>query len=273
MPDKRPYTRRMSSLSRHCTLLCVVLLTVQSTAHARTVYRCVQKGTVSLATAPEPGSKCEAKQIDDNAAKVPNLWGELGVINGTLYEREQDGKSVYSTRNLPGSKKVLAFTVETPKASPAHTGLGKVGKPRTDVFATQFKAAAKANRIDDAWLRAIAHAESGFDPKALSPKGAQGVMQLMPDVAKQYDVRDPFASEQSIRGGAQHLKSLVRRYKGDLTLAAAAYNAGAGAVARFGGVPPYKETLQYVDKVNALHERYRKAMGLKPLNVPLTAAK
>ncbi len=111
------------------------------------------------------------------------------------------------------------------------------------------------------------------DAKAVSPKGAQGVMQLMPEVSKQYGVRDPFASGQSIRGGAQHLKSLVRRYKGDLTLAAAAYNAGAGAVARFGGVPPYKETLSYVDKVNALHERYRNAMGLKPLNVPLTAAK
>lgn len=253
-------------------MLLVILFSAHAPVHARTVYRCVQKGTVSLATAPEPGSRCEAKQIDDNAARMPNLWGELGVINGTLYEREQDGKAVYSTRNLPGSKKILAFTVKTPKASPAHTGLGNVGTPRTNVFAAEFKAAAKANRIDDAWLRAIAHAESGFDAMAVSPKGAQGVMQLMPDVSKQYGVRDPFASEQSIRGGAQHLKSLVRRYKGDLTLAAAAYNAGAGAVARFGGVPPYKETLLYVDKVNALHERYRKAMGLKPLNVPLTAA-
>jgi len=263
----------MPPLTRHCILLFVALLAMHTTVHARTVYRCVQKDTVSLATAPEPGSRCEAKQIDDNAAKVPNLWGQLGVINGTLYERQQDGKTVYSTRNLPGSKKVLSFNVQTPKASPAHTGLGKVGKPRTNVFAAEFKAAAKANRIDDAWLRAIAHAESGFDAKAVSPKGAQGVMQLMPEVAKQYGVRDPFASDQSIRGGAQHLKSLVSRYKGDLTLAAAAYNAGAGAVARFGGVPPYKETLLYVDKVNALHERYRKAMGLKPLNVPLTAAK
>ncbi len=253
--------------------LVLLLLAAPAMVQARTVYRCVQKGTVSLATAPEPGSKCEAKQVDDNVAKVPNLWGQLGVINGTLYERQQDGKTVYSTRNLPGSKKVLAFTVETPKASPAHIGLGRVGNPRTNVFASEFKAAAKANRLDDAWLRAIAHAESGFDANAVSPKGAQGVMQLMPDVAKQYGVRDPFVSEQSIRGGAQHLKTLLRRYKGDLTLAAAAYNAGAGAVARFGGVPPYKETLLYVDKVGALHERYRKAMGLKPLNVPLTAAK
>ena len=258
---------------RYCIALSLVLMAAHTTVQARTVYRCVQKGTVSLATAPEPGSRCQAKQIDDNVAKVPNLWGELGVIKGTLYERQQDGKTVYSTRNLPGSIKVLAFTADTPKASPAHTGLGKVGQPQIKVFAAQFKAAAKAHRLDDAWLRAIAHAESGFDAMAVSPKGAQGVMQLMPEVSKQYGVTDPFASEQSIRGGARHLQSLVRRYKGNLTLAAAAYNAGVGAVARFGGVPPYRETLMYVDKVNALHERYRKALGLKPLNVPLTAAK
>lgn len=255
-------------------LLWTLLLAVAALApvQARTVYRCVRAGTVSLATAPEPGSKCVAKQIDDNAARVPNLWGDLGVFQGTLYERQQDGRTVYSTRNLPGSRKLLAFTVRTPKASPAHVGLGQVGKPRLDRHAAQFKAAAKATGVEEAWLRAIAHAESGFDPAALSPKGAQGVMQLMPEVARQYRVADPFSAAQSIDAGARHLKTLLRRYQGDLTLAAAAYNAGVGAVARYGGVPPYRETLTYVAKVQALHARYRAAMGLKP-EAPLTAAK
>src|SRR6187402_649984 len=80
-----------------------------SPLHARTVWRCLRDGSVSLATAPEPGSKCAAKTLDDDAAMVPNLWGSLGVFSGTLYQREQDGKTVYSTRNLPGSTKLLQF--------------------------------------------------------------------------------------------------------------------------------------------------------------------
>lgn len=238
-------------------------LGVPADAQARTVYRCVRNGTVSLATAPEPGSKCVAKTIDDNAAKLPNLWGQMGVISGTLYERQQDGKTVYSTRNLPGSKVYLKFTVKTPPGSPAHEGLGRIGAPRLNVFSAQFKAAAKATGVDDAWLRAFAHAESGFDAKAISPKGAQGVMQLMPEVVEEYGVKDPFSSAESIGAGARHLKQLKRRYKDDLVLVAAAYNAGIGTVTRYGGVPPYAETQAYVAKVQVLYERYLAAMGRK----------
>ncbi|GAB2508477.1 lytic transglycosylase domain-containing protein [Lysobacter humi (ex Lee et al. 2017)] len=255
----------------------VILLLLAPSVAARTVYRCVRDGTVSLATAPEPGSRCEAKTVADDAVKVPNLWGALGVVSGTLYEREQDGRTVYSTRNLPGSKKVLAFTVETPKGEPAHMGLGKVGAPRIDRFAAQFKAAAKRTGVDEAWLRAIAHAESGFDPAAVSPKGALGVMQLMPETARDYGVRDPLSAAESIDAGARHLKQLMKRYRGDLVLVAAAYNAGAGVVARYGGVPPYRETRAYIEKVQALYARYRAALGKRPVTADgreiLTAAK
>jgi hypothetical protein len=239
----------------------VGLLLVAAQLQARTVYRCVRDGSVSLASAPEPGSRCVARTLDDNAAAVPNLWGELGVVHGTLYQREQDGKTVYSTRNLPGSTRVLGFTVRTPPGSPAHVGLGTLGTPRLDRYAAQFRAASKATGVEDAWLRAIAHAESGFDPRALSPQGAQGVMQLMPAVAREYGVHDPFASDQSIRAGARHLRTLMRRYRNDFTLVAAAYNAGIGAVSRFGGVPPYAETQAYVAKVEVLHARYRAALA------------
>ncbi|MFD0738889.1 lytic transglycosylase domain-containing protein [Lysobacter koreensis] len=246
-------------------LVLLLLSAAYTDAQARTVYRCVRDGSVSLSTAPEPGSRCVAKQIDDHVAKVPNLWGALGVINGTLYERQQDGKTVYGTRKMPGSVKVLAFTVNTPPGEPAHEGLGRVGKPRIDQYAKQFQAAAKSTGVDDAWLRAIAHAESGFDANAVSPKGAQGVMQLMPATARDYGVRDPFASAQSIDAGARHIQQLMKRYRGDLVLVAAAYNAGIGTVTRFGGVPPYRETRSYIAKVQALHARYRAALGLKPL--------
>ena len=190
--------RRSASLALVLASACI------GDVQARTVYRCVRDGTVSLSTAREPGSKCEANTIDDNAAMLPNLWGDLGVFSGTLYEwRAPDGSVVYTTRRLPGATPYLKFTVETPKASTAHVGLGRLGKPRLDAHAKEFRAAARAQKVDDAFLRAIAHAESGFDAKAVSAKGAQGVMQLMPDVQKEYGVLDPFASKQSIDAGAK----------------------------------------------------------------------
>lgn len=254
-------------------LLCgFFALAPAAEAQKRTVYRCLRDNTVSLSTAPEPGSKCSKKEIEDTAGKVPNLWGELGTVQGTLYERMQDGKLVYGTRKLPGATAVLKFTVQTPPGSPAHPGLGKVGKPQLKPFDREFRAAAKASKIDDAFVRAIAHAESAFDARATSAKGAMGVMQLMPETARELGVSDAYAHEQSIRGGARYLSSLLRRYQGDYTRAAAAYNAGIGAVAKYGGVPPYRETLEYVQKVEALHILYRKALKLPPLNPPLRAA-
>lgn len=230
-------------------------------AAARTVYRCVQGNTVSMATAPEPGSKCTPRELEDSPMQTPNLWGNMGVFSGTLYEREQDGQLVYSTRNLPGSRVYLKFTVSTPPGAPAHEGLGRVGEPQLAPHAEQFKAAAKATGVDDAWLRAIAHAESGFDASAVSTKGAMGVMQLMPETARDHGVADPFSAAQSINAGARHMRALLRRYNGDRMLAAAAYNAGVAAVGRYQGVPPYAETQAYVDKVMALYARYREAMG------------
>jgi len=251
----------MNSLGKLLAVtIALGLLGSPATAHARTIYRCTQHGTVSLASAPEPGSKCVAQTVDDNAAKLPNLWGMNGTQKGTLYEREQDGKKVYSTRNLPGSKPVLSFAVTPPPGSYAHAGMGQIGKPRTAEHSAEFVAAAKASHVEDAWLRAIAHAESGFRADAVSNKGAQGVMQLMPATARQYRVKNPFSPADSIRGGAQLLSELLRRYKGDHQLAAAAYNAGVGAVAKYGGVPPYAETQAYVAKVDALYRLYQAAL-------------
>lgn len=248
-------------------------LLVCANAHARTVWRCLRDGTVSLATAPEPGSQCSARPLDDNAAALPNLWGALGTFHGTLYQREQDGTIVYSTRNLPGSTAVQRFTVAAPPSSPAHRGLGKVGAPQVDVYRAEFKAAARKTGMDEALLRSIAHAESAFDPAAVSVKGAKGVMQLMPETLGDYRVADPFSPKQSILAGARLLKSLDEIYGGDLELVAAAYNAGVGAVTQYGGVPPYAETQEYVTKVGELYGRYRRAMGLPPRTLALKPAR
>ena len=262
-----------TTMSRYLLPAVLLLGAIASTpVAARTVWRCLREGTVSLATAPEPGSKCTANTLDDKAPTVPNLWGQLGVFHGTLYKREQDGAIVYSTRNLPGSTKVLDFTVATPPGSPAHPGLGTVGKPQLDPYRREFKGAAKATGLDEAWLRAIAHAESYYDAGAVSTKGAKGVMQLMPDVIGDYGVKDPFSAKQSILAGAKLLKALEAQYGGDRVLVAAAYNAGVGAVTQYNGVPPYVETQEYVAKVGALYERYRAAMGLAPRTLELTPA-
>jgi hypothetical protein len=253
-------------MSRRTTLLCIGLLAllVPPAGSARTLYSCLRDNRMSLATAPEPGSRCTARQA--HAGRVPNFWGSLGPVRGNVYSRRIGGRMVYSTRPIPGWSEVQrVYALKAPADSSAHYGMGQVGKPRLDAFAAQFRAAARRTGVEDAWLRAIAHAESGFDPRALSPKGAQGVMQLMPSVARAYGVVDPFSSAQSIDGGARHIKALMRRYNGDLTLVAAAYNAGAGAVQRFGGVPPYSETQAYVEKVQALYARYRAALGRRPV--------
>jgi hypothetical protein len=228
-------------------------------ARTRTVYRCVAGGTVSLATAPEPGSRCRPITFDANAAKLPDLWRVAGVQQGVLYEYEHEGRRFLSTRKLPGGERVLAFTVPAPPGSPAHRGLADPGPPRWDVFRREFAAAAKLSGVDEAWLRTIAHVESGYRADALSPKGAQGVMQLMPDTAAAFEVTDPFNANQSIQAGALHLRELIRRYPGDLPRVAAAYNAGAGAVDQYDGVPPYAETRAYVETVITLHARYRDA--------------
>lgn len=103
-------------------------------------------------------------------------------------------------------------------------------------------------------LKAVAQAESGFDTNAVSSCGASGIMQLMPETAKGLGVEDVFDPEQNITGGAKMLAYLLVDYGGDTTLALAAYNAGSGAVSKYGGVPPYEETRNYIKKINNILE-------------------
>jgi soluble lytic murein transglycosylase-like protein len=98
-------------------------------------------------------------------------------------------------------------------------------------------------------IKAVALVESGFDPMALSPKGAQGLMQLMPATARQLGVRNAFDPGENLRAGATYLRSMLDEFDGDLNLALAAYNAGPAAVRRHGGIPAYRETREYVTKV------------------------
>jgi soluble lytic murein transglycosylase-like protein len=121
--------------------------------------------------------------------------------------------------------------------------------------------------VDESLIRAIIHAESAFNPRAMSLKGAQGLMQLMPGTANDMGVLDAFDPAQNIRGGARYLGLLLKNFNGDVRLTAAAYNAGPAAVQHYNGVPPFAETQVYVQRVGELLQRYNKAT-----HVPVSAS-
>jgi soluble lytic murein transglycosylase-like protein len=143
-------------------------------------------------------------------------------------------------RRLPGFSGTAAGWLRMPPAVVSRYGA------EIDEVATR-------HGVSPALVRALIRVESGFNPWAVSSKGAQGLMQLMPRTAMSLGVRDAFDPRQNIDGGVRHLRYLIDRYPGNLPLALAAYNAGEGAVDRHGGIPPYQETQQYVRKVLELH--------------------
>lgn len=130
-----------------------------------------------------------------------------------------------------------------------------------------IRRAALAHDIDASLVKAVVHAESGFNPNAVSRVGASGLMQLMPATARRYGVEDIFDPAQNVAGGVRYLRDLLRMFKNDARLAVAAYNAGEGAVLRYRGVPPYEETRDYVTKVLQFRNRYKRAT-LVQRNIP-----
>lgn len=123
--------------------------------------------------------------------------------------------------------------------------------PTATPYREMISAMAEAHGVDPLLVGALIQVESNYKPKARSPKGAMGLMQLMPATAREYKVRNPFDPRTNIEAGIKHLKSLIDRW-GTTDVALAAYNAGEGAVTRFKGIPPYRETRNYVTKILAL---------------------
>lgn len=118
---------------------------------------------------------------------------------------------------------------------------------------------ARINGIEEALVRAVIKVESDFNPTAVSRKGAQGMMQLIPATAREMQVYNPLDPEENIRGGSRYLRLMLDQFGGNLELALAAYNAGPTAVRRHGGIPPYPETINYVDRVKSYLNDYRRS--------------
>lgn len=126
----------------------------------------------------------------------------------------------------------------------------------TAEYATTIDQLARQHGVDPSLIRAVIHAESGFNPRARSNKGAIGLMQLMPGTANDMGV-NPYETSQNLKGGVKYLALMLEQFKGNVALAAAAYNAGPGAVEKYHGIPPFEETQVYVKRVKLLHERYK----------------
>jgi len=124
-------------------------------------------------------------------------------------------------------------------------------------FRNHVRQAAKRQHVEAALLRAVIHAESAFHRDAVSKAGAEGLMQLMPATQRRFGVSNPFDPGQNIRAGAEYLRKLLDMFNGNIRLAAAAYNAGENAVKKYNGVPPYRETQNYVKRVSILYNRYK----------------
>lgn len=194
------------------------------------------------------------------------------VLFGTLalLMLASEARAVVYIYELPGGTRIVTDHVLDNKqyklvhASRNVQGMGALINHRNaqeilvdiDAYDAMIERTARIYAVDPALVKAVVHAESGFNPHAVSVKGASGLMQLMPDTADRYGIKDVFDPKQNLRGGVLHLRRLLKKYKNNHTLALAAYNAGEEAVARHRGVPPYSETQGYVRKVVKFKTRY-----------------
>lgn len=181
---------------------------------------------------------------------APLAWAELYIYRAPNGERVVTDRPIqlagyeleHSRLNASNAGRALRF-----QDSPAN-------RQRID---QHIRTAADLYQLEEALIRAVIRQESNFRLDAVSHKGAQGLMQLMPGTAKLYRVTDPFDARQNIHAGARHLRYLLQRYQYDLDLALAAYNAGETAVSRYQGVPPYPETEAYVQAVKGWYRQYQ----------------
>ena len=211
----------------------------------------------------EPGEPATNVPVALPAVPAPAADAHAQVSYGAVYKvAKANGITEYTNirPNRGSTYRVLFTYIASCYACDVHSKInfGAIAL-NVNAFNDAIAAAAQEYAVDAALLRAVIHAESSFNPNAVSLAGAQGLMQLMPDTANDLGVENPFDSTQNIRGGAHYLAQLLKQFHNDERLATAAYNAGPQNVQKYNGVPPFDETRVYVDRVATLHQRYRDA--------------
>lgn len=177
------------------------------------------------------------------------------ILRADIY-KYVDADGVVHFTNTPRNVDCDLYLREAPAARPSYDRSGGVSSLWMDEYVDRFS---RAHSLSPALVKAIIRAESNGERYAVSPKGAQGMMQLMPFTSRHLKVSDPFDPVENIEGGVKYLKELLGTFSGDLVHAVAAYNAGPAAVKKYGGIPPYKETRQYVKRVMDYYEQYSRA--------------
>ena len=184
-----------------------------------------------------------------------------GIAHADIYRYVDADGTVHFT-NVPQDSRFKIYLKEKRKPDPVTDTLASEiryydEKDRAR-YAKPIQDAAKATRLEPALIHAVISAESGYNPFARSRKGAAGLMQLMPETAKRYGVKNRLDPAQNISGGARYLRDLMQMFNNDLQLVVAAYNAGENAVVRAGNrIPPYQETMTYVPRVMTYYRKYR----------------
>ncbi len=193
------------------------------------------------------------------AAFFANLF-VLGVSGQITRVTDPDGRSLFINAEPP--PKPVKLMIAQPRTTiylPAESSFTGQSRPSMSIdrdgAEKLVKEAAERHRVDPALVRAVIQTESNWNPKAYSHKGAGGLMQLIPTTAQRYGADDVFNPQQNVDAGVRHLKRLLERYNGNLDLALAAYNAGEGAVDRAHGIPAFRETRNYVQRVQEAYAR------------------
>lgn len=179
-----------------------------------------------------------------------NSLATFGVENPQSaqdFQKILEAKMPEKPKDTPFADKIFSSNLASNHAS------NSSGNADIDTLIEQYSA---KNGLDSAFVKAVIKQESGFQPKVTSHCGAMGLMQLMPATASSLGVKDAYDPEQNIAGGTKYLKGLLDRFGGDKSLALAAYNAGPNAVAKYNGIPPYKETQNYVKNIMSMYQKY-----------------
>ena len=167
----------------------------------------------------------------------------------------EDAEGVVHFTDAPTDRRFKIFMRDLKKDKQLRTRFSCNGDPAA--YESIINSCALEYGVDKSLVKAVIHAESGYNPNAVSRKGATGLMQLMPKTAQGLKVNDSFNPSDNIRGGVRYLRFLLDTFKGNVSMALAAYNAGLSKVAKFGGVPPYAETQSYVSKVLNYQRSYQ----------------